>query len=329
MTIATLMMIKFVADVTYFNNYDPDLPFHARIASVEKKVDEETDLPYRLEKVYFEARPGEEIPTLISFPIDAAEPVPCIVFLHGIGQKKEFLNRICAPFNNAGFAMACFDQHMQGERKVDGNPVAQVVAFRQRPWKTVNDTRRLIDYLETRGDIDAERMYLVGASYGAITGSTATAFDKRIDAAVLVYGGGNIPKMLEAPMIRDEVGGALALLKPIVSFIMRPADPVRYVHMISPRPVLFQNGSRDRLVSPEGGKALQEAAREPKDITWYDSDHIGLDPDVVRQVLDEDLKWLLERDKPFREEEPEEQGQSTRSQTRLGQSLTPELPAAA
>ena len=69
---------------------------------------------------------------------------------------------------------------------------------------------------------------------------------------------------------------------------------------IAPRPVLFQNGRYDALVAPAAAEALQNAAGEPKKITWYNSDHIGMDEDVVRQVLDEALRWLLEQDQPYR-----------------------------
>lgn len=292
--IVVLLILKLSADMRYFSDYDPKLPFRERVAELEERPE------YRRIKLYYQGERGDQVPALLTFPKNFRGKVPCIIFLHGIGQKKEFLDEITTPFNQNGFAMATFDQYMQGERKVGGNMLKQALSFRQRPHKTVNDTRRLIDYLSTHPDIDANRIYVVGASYGAITGSTAAAFDERIQAIVLVYGGGNISRLLEAPIIAKELGGWMPLVKALANFMLWPADPVRYVHKIAPRPVLFQNGRHDVLVAPAAAEALQNAAGEPKKITWYNSDHIGLDEDVVRQVLDEAMQWLLEQDQPHR-----------------------------
>lgn len=292
--IILLLLLKLTADLRYFANYDPKLPFKERVAEFEERPE------YRRIKLYFQGGGGDQVPTLLTFPPKFQGKVPCIIFLHGIGQKKEFLDQITTPFNQHGFAIATFDQYMQGERKIVGGVLKQAMAFRQRPAKTVNDTRRLIDYLSTHPDVDANRIYVVGASYGAITGSTAAAFDERIRAIVLVYGGGNINRLLEAPIIAKELGRWLPVAKLFAQFYLWPADPIRYVDRIAPRPVLFQNGRYDALVAPAAAEALQNAAGEPKKITWYNSDHIGMDEDVVRQVLDEALRWLLEQDQPYR-----------------------------
>jgi len=202
--------------------------------------------------------------------------------------------------------MACFDQSMQGERKINGGYLQQAIAFRQRPWKTINDGRRLIDYLQTHPDIDPERIYLVGASYGAITGSSLTAFDKRIKAADLVVGGANIRVLLDAPLIKNGVHQPILhwFGKQIVAFIMQPADPMNWVSGTKGTPVLMQNGSIDTLVSPDAGKELYKYLGEPKEIRWYPCDHPGLDKTqakIVLQILDEGLVWLQAQDKQYQQ----------------------------
>ena len=83
-------------------------------------------------------------------------------------------------------------------------------------------------------------------------------------------------------------------------YFLGVADPIHYVGQISPTPVYFQNGEHDVLVPAPAGKALQDAAGEPKKITWYDSDHVGIDLEQTKHVLEDGLKWLLEQDDPFR-----------------------------
>ena len=65
-------------------------------------------------------------------------------------------------------------------------------------------------------------------------------------------------------------------------------DPINFVSLISPKPVLFQLGLKDDIVPAETGRLLVEAAREPTEVDWYDAGH-GLPLDkVVPRVL----SWL-------------------------------------
>ncbi len=313
--ILIVMLTKLWADKTYFNEYDPDLPFNVQMEG-STTIHEPFEF-YGVHRVkHFEeilftidARPNEPMPVLLTLPVRRSGKLPAIVFLHGIGQGKGFVREICTPFTNAGFAMVSFDQHMRGPRRVEGNPFKQVLAFRQRPWKTVNDARRLIDYLQTHPEIDPERIYLVGASYGAITGTSLTAFEDRIRAAVLVVGGGNIPVMLNAPMIRDGVNNAALhwIARTFVSWLMRPADPIHYGHLTEGTPVLMQSGSEDILVTPEAGEELYNSLGSPKEIRWYPCDHPRNreeDAPIIVQILDEALEWLLEIDSIHRNDVP-------------------------
>jgi eukaryotic-like serine/threonine-protein kinase len=83
----------------------------------------------------------------------------------------------------------------------------------QRPRKGTNtyrdtiidaykDLGRSIDYLETRSDIDRERLAYYGISWGAELGSVMIAMEKRFKAAVLVAGGFD-PDAKEPPEINE------------------------------------------------------------------------------------------------------------------------------
>jgi dienelactone hydrolase len=53
----------------------------------------------------------------------------------------------------------------------------------------VKDFRRSIDYLETRPDIDKERLAYYGMSGGAWRGPIISAVEERLDASILLAGG--------------------------------------------------------------------------------------------------------------------------------------------
>ncbi len=292
-----LIGLKLYLDATYFNGYDPAAPLKLELA-------EEKDAPgFHWTKFYYAGSHGDRVPAVLATPKDRSGPFPCVVFLHGIGNDKEFMrqHQLDEPFVKAGYAFVCFDQLMRGERKITAKSGrSEAEAFRVRAAHTVNDTRRLIDYLQTRPDIATNRIYLVGASYGAVTGSTAAAFDERVRAVVLVYGGGNLRKLLTSDLLRQEIGQWSLPVNLIAWYFASVVDPVKYIAQISPRPILLQNGKADTVVSPAAAQALQAAAREPKTILWYEGDHLGktsdLDLPLTIRVLTDALKFLQEVD---------------------------------
>ncbi|MDX9973479.1 MAG: alpha/beta fold hydrolase [FCB group bacterium] len=290
--IVTLLVVKVFADSRFYAGYDAALPLNAEVqpATVEDG--------FKRVAFYYDSVPGERVPGVMALPKTGDGPFPCIIFLHGIGQSKGFLDEVAKPFADAGFALVSFDQYMRGERRITSkNPLVQASAFRRRGALTVIDTRRLIDYLVTRPDIAKDRIYLVGASYGAITGATAVAFEPRIKAAVLTYGGGRLPLLLDSNAASSELGMFSGPLAYIGAFFLSPSDPEKYVGRISPRPLLFQNGVEDSLVPAASAIALQNAANDPKDIVWYEGDHVGFDEEATSRVLNDALKWIMKHDK--------------------------------
>jgi len=284
-------LLKLGWDAQFYDDYAPDAPLNVVIRGVEDRA------AYQRIDFTFDGVPGEPVPTLMARPREDTGPVPALIFLHGIGQQKGFLDSIAGPFVEAGFAFLCFDQFTRGERKADNlGLVGAALAFRRRAALTVIETRRLIDFLRTQPAIDPDRIFLLGASYGAVTGSAAMAFDERIRAGVLCYGGGDLAKLIDSDVVREEVGGFMWAVQRAVAFLLAPAEPLRHVHKIAPRPVLFQAGRHDTVVPPAAAAALIEAAKEPKDVIWYESDHVGLDPAHVETVLNDALVWLKAHD---------------------------------
>lgn len=296
--IVVLWVAKARMHARTFDGYDPAAPLNAEIRSDEVLDD------FRRIDFVFDGRADSDdplvrrVPTTLCAPVDDPGPWPTLIFLHGIGQRRDFVEEIAAPFVEAGFAIVSSDQYTRGERSLPRNTPAleQGLALRTRAALNVLETRRLIDYLETRDDIAHDRIYLMGASFGAVTGSNAAAFDERIAGAVLCYGGGHIPTLIDSDVIRGEVGSWIRLVRILAAAFFGPLDPVQHVHRIAPRPILVQGGSFDQLVPAAATKALYDAAGDPKELVIYDSDHIGLDPDHVVVVLSDTLQWLLVQD---------------------------------
>jgi len=284
--------LKLYLDATYFKGYNPSAPLNVQVGEETQTADG------RWTRFSYAGYHGDRVPAVLAAPRNSSGPFPCVIFLHGIGDNKEFMRRhgLDEPFVKAGFALVCFDQLMRGERKLKTKSrLAEAEAFRVRAAYTVNDTRRLIDYLQTRPDIATNRIYLCGGSYGAITGTAAAAFDRRIRAAALIYGGGDLWKLFSAEVVR-ELGRWRVPAYLVCWYFGSVVDPVKYVGRIAPRPVLLQNGEADTVVAPAAARALQAAAREPKQIIWYPGDHLGktrdLDNHTALRVVNDALAFL-------------------------------------
>jgi dienelactone hydrolase len=122
---------------------------------------------------------------------------PVVIALHGTGGSKVNMLALCRKLAERGFIAVAIDGRYHGERKTgkgqnDYND-AIVRAWHgsgEHPfyYDTVWDVMRLVDYLSTRDDVDANRIGLIGISKGGIETYLAAAADKRIAVAVPCIG---------------------------------------------------------------------------------------------------------------------------------------------
>ena len=241
----------------------------------------------------FAGADGERVPALLLVPTAGEAPFPCVLFLHGLGSKKEDA-RLALPLIAAGYAILALDARHHGAREATDRPLLELSldGIAEAFIATVVDYRRAMDYLRTREDADAGRVGLVGVSMGGIMGGLLAGVDERVKTAVLVSGGGNWGELLgegRHPAVMERRQRGLPDTSRIME-IMAPADPLHFVEHIAPRPLLMLNGRDDVIVPAVCAQQLFERAREPKEIEWYDSGHvIPIGPAVTRMVA-----WLEE-----------------------------------
>ena len=135
------------------------------------------------------------MPTLVLQPKDdVTTRRPVVIVLHGTGGTKEGNLSMMKLLAEAGFIAVGPDGRYHGERSAEGTGTktyyaAIAQAYRDgksHPWlyDTVFDVTRLIDYLQTRPDVDAKRIGLMGFSKGGMETYLAAAADVRVAAAV-------------------------------------------------------------------------------------------------------------------------------------------------
>jgi cephalosporin-C deacetylase-like acetyl esterase len=158
----------------------------------------------------------------------------------------------------------------------------------------VPETRRLVDFLFQDPGIDLERVFLIGASYGGITGCSVVAFEPRIKRATLVMAGGNLPRLLDA-LARSRLPESPFLASAgasLVAWLLRPFEPLDFIWKVAPRPVLFLNVDSDEMIDSACAQALYQAAGEPREQMIYRDAHNAISEQTVRQMLGDALEWM-------------------------------------
>ncbi|MFH1762724.1 MAG: SUMF1/EgtB/PvdO family nonheme iron enzyme, partial [Gemmatimonadota bacterium] len=139
-------------------------------------------------------------------------------------------------------------------------------AYTEYLTQAVKDFRRSIDYLETRPEIDGERLAYYGMSWGGYFGAIIPAVEERLKASVLV------------------AGGLWGLGRP-------EACDLNYVTRVR-IPTLILNGRYDVFFPPEtSSRPMLELLGTPvqdKRLILYETDHIPPKAEYIKETL----AWL-------------------------------------
>jgi 2,6-dihydroxypseudooxynicotine hydrolase len=221
------------------------------------------------------APPGERV--LIPFegktlagelrrPAGVAKP-PLVVMIMGLDSAKEEMGPYEEIFLDRGMATLAVDGPGQGEAEYD-MPIRpeyeQVVA-------------KIIDWVETRGDVDAANVALWGVSLGGYYAPRAAAFEKRIRACVALSGPYDWSDAWDRlpPLTRE--------VFKIRSHAKDEADALAIGRRMSLRgvaegitcPLYIVAGKRDTVVPWEGAMQLAKEAKGPVELLVVeDGNHV-------------------------------------------------------
>lgn len=281
------------AQIADFYSYDDTVPLNASEQLVYSNW---------LVKQYalsFDGIDGERVTGFLTTPtlVWPWDDLPVIIYLHGHGGSAELdetlgeLVNFIMLFRDTKYAILSLDARYHGERERPDREIFSTNFLQDRNGiaQTIVDYRRAIDYLETRDNIDANQIHVLGISMGSIMGSILTSVEPRIRAASLIVGGGNWTELVSnsnlppSEPMREALRGHYELIPKFFDIV----DPVNMAHLISPRYLQMHNGTLDDIVPT--GQELFDAALEPKEIFWYDADHVTIllyITDIMTRSLD-------------------------------------------
>lgn len=226
----------------------------------------------RLTGTYYASLSAGHVPLVIVLPVWGVSEYP------SVKMTRTLLNRSRGRMN-----VLLVDgpyRLMPWERIEKSGSLSEFIAGLSNAAKrlkhAVIDTRRLIDWAETRPEIDANRIGLVGFSISAVTGTLVAQSDRRVRSSALVMGGAEIAKIVsncpgnekrtrEAIMKKLRLG--LAEYEEVISGIFQKLDPAHYPNRVNPRSVLIVDAGKDDCIPKASRLAWWEVLGRPERIS--------------------------------------------------------------
>ena len=288
---------------------------------------------YRVEMVVFESSPGFYVSGAVFLP-DATRfkpPYPAVLVVCGhsaTGKAYELYQRVPALAATHGLVVMSIDPIDQGERSqrltAAGKPVLQGVAAHNvigassillgRNTATFEtwDMTRAMDYLQSRPDVDGERIGVTGTSGGGTQTAYFMALDPRVKVAVpSCYICGLYDKLTTDPGPQDAEQNIFSQLNfSGGSNFTGGLDHVDYCIMRAPQPTLIETATDDFFNSGDAWKSHRHAKRifdrfgyaEKMSIIEHDGTH-GWHKNMREASIRWMLRWLAGRDEQIFEAE--------------------------
>ena len=231
----------------------------------------------------------ERMPALILKPSSAKGKIPAVIMLHGTGGSKEQMRPWLEEFAGHGWMAVAIDARYHGDRAngkkgSDAYNEAITKAWRtpkdqpqEHPfyYDTVWDLWRLVDYLNTRPDVDVKNIAMVGISMGGIQTWLAASVDDRVKVIIPLIGvqsfrwsldnnrwhdrAKTIQKVHEAAandIGEKEVNAKVCevLWNKLIPGILGDFDCPNMLKLCAPRPLLILNGEKDPNCPIEGAR---------------------------------------------------------------------------
>ncbi len=225
---------------------------------------------FTVEKLHFQSRPGLYVTANFYLPRERQGKVPAILYVCGHGRSKKdgisYGNKVTYQhhgvwFARHGYACLMIDTLQLGE--IEG---IHHGTYNQGMWWWNNrgytsagveawNCVRALDYLQSREEVDPQRLGVTGRSGGGAYSWWIAAIDDRIKAAVPVAGITD----LENHVVDGCVEGHCDCMFMVNTFRW---DYPLVAALVAPRPLLIGNSDADRIFPLDGVRRTYEKAKK-------------------------------------------------------------------
>ena len=206
-------------------------------------------------------------------------PFPCVIVLD-ILAGNEKVARVCASTlaqNGIGGLFVSLPYY--GERRPAGSRLRFLSYDLEHTTEAVRqavlDLRCATAWMESRPEIDARRLGIMGTSLGSFLAALTAEMEPKLGRVAVLLGGGGFvdayydhPRAASYRKLWEAAGGT----KEEVARFLAPFDPLTCAANLKERKVLMIAAKRDEVVPPRMAEALWRATGQQQ-IVWIDAGH--------------------------------------------------------
>jgi hypothetical protein len=251
----------------------------------EEVTDDFTEYSLKFPSAMVTAYPeNNEVPTRIFIPEGKKGPFPTVVVLHYWGAtdlrpERELATELCR--RGIAAAVMTLPYHLErtpaGQRSGAMAIQGSIQGLKDMSTQCVLDVRRLIDFLDTREEIDPVKIGITGTSLGALVTALSYALDTRISSATFVLGGVDFAQImwnssrvvLQRDALRRQGYTEGRLRNELVD-----VEPLTYLGKRTLGPSLVVGAKFDTVVPNGATDELIAVLPNPK-VLWLDTGHYG------------------------------------------------------
>jgi dienelactone hydrolase len=221
---------------------------------------------YPGDSVHIPYEDGATIPGILRKPHHIPKP-PIVILVPGLDSVKEELHAYGDDYLRRGMAVLAIDGPGQGEMEFD-HPIR---------YDYEVPVRYVVDFLETRLDVDSDRAGLMGVSLGGYYAVRAATYEPRLKGVVAVatgyrlaeYYDGQPELTRDAFVHRMKVADRAAAKAELQKFDL--SEPIRHLQA----PLLVVMGRQDRLFPAESNEEMVADSHGKAELLMYeDGNHV-------------------------------------------------------
>lgn len=228
---------------------------------------------YILERFEFDNEIDGIVPGYVMIPKYGNKPAPAIVALHGHGSSKESVTideknsqKVGEMLVRKGYVVAAIDSYFCGERvgkgpatNLDDRRGQEHSQFKLHLWfgrtlwgMMLRDEQILLDYLESRPEVDPDRIGATGMSMGCTRSWWLAAIDDRVKAIVGIACFTRYRELIAHGNLR------MHGIYYFVPGILTHFDTEAIYSLVAPRPMLMLSGDEDGGAPTSGIIVLED-----------------------------------------------------------------------
>jgi hypothetical protein len=249
-----------------------------------------------LSEVSLTSSSGLQVELSVRVPRELPPPWPVVLLL---GGQRTGRDAVRLAGETRGVVFAALSYPFTGDPEARGaRLLAQVPKMQRALLDTPPAVMLALDHLLALPGVDAERVELVGVSFGAFLVGVPGALDPRPRRVWFIHGAGRPADVIESGL-RRHVGNST--LRGIAARYLatvaggRHLAPELWAPRIAPRPVVAINAEDDDALPRECIEALHRSLGEPSEVIWTRGGHVlPRKRDVVRDLAQRVLERALE-----------------------------------